>query len=166
MFSQRQLATMLAALRCWQHQMVGNCSMPSRFASHFDQVHPLTPSEIDALCEQLNTSATSDDFVEMCHAVAASAANWADCSDRREACAVFAELGLRCRQLLERADLWEPEPCECEQPGYFHCGVPGILAHLEGGKLEPGSAVERCDLCQLYPTDEAALKRLRELGIA
>ncbi|QDU74658.1 hypothetical protein Pan97_16700 [Bremerella volcania] len=166
MFSQRELATMLAALRCWQHQMAGDRSMPSPFASHFDEAHPLTPAEIDALCEQLNTSVTSDDFVEMCHTVAESATHWAHCSDWREACAVFAELGLRCRQLLERAKLWKPEPCECEQPGYFQCGVPGILAHLEGGKLESGSAVERCDLCQRYPSDEAALVRLREMGIA
>lgn len=56
--------------------------------------------------------------------------------------------------------------CDCEQPGFFCSGVPGILAHLEGGRLADGSAVERCDLCRRYPTDEAALERLIELGIA
>jgi len=55
-------------------------------------------------------------------------------------------------------------PCECEKPGYFFSGVPGILAHMENGRLAPGAEVERCDLCQRYPTDEAALEKLRELG--
>ena len=41
----------------------------------------------------------------------------------------------------------EDEPCECEKPGYFCSGVPG-----------------RCDLCQRYPSDAAALEKLRELG--
>jgi len=59
----------------------------------------------------------------------------------------------------------ESERCECEQEGYFRSGVPGILAYLEGGKLKPGSGVERCDVCQRYPSDEAALERLCELGI-
>jgi hypothetical protein len=56
--------------------------------------------------------------------------------------------------------------CECEQPGAFCSGVPGILAHMEGGRLAPGAGVERCDLCRRYPSDEAALDRLRELGRA
>ena len=57
------------------------------------------------------------------------------------------------------------EPCSCEQPGHFACGIPGILARLENGRLVPGSEVQRCDLCQRYPTDEAARARLLELGI-
>jgi len=56
------------------------------------------------------------------------------------------------------------EPCDCEKPGHFRSGVPGILAHLKNGRLTPGAKVERCDLCQRYPSDEAALERLRELG--
>jgi len=54
--------------------------------------------------------------------------------------------------------------CECEEPGYFCSGVPGILARVENGKLVPGTEVERCDLCRRYPSDEAALEKLRELG--
>ena len=54
--------------------------------------------------------------------------------------------------------------CECEKPGYFCSGIPGILAHMEHGRLAPGAKVERCDLCRRYPTDEAALEKLRELG--
>ena len=55
-------------------------------------------------------------------------------------------------------------PCDCEKPGHFCSGVPGILAHMENGRLAPGAKVERCDLCQRHATDEAALERLRELG--
>ena len=56
--------------------------------------------------------------------------------------------------------------CECEEPGYFYSGVPGILAHVENGRLPEGAEVERCDLCDRYESDEAALAKLRELGIA
>jgi hypothetical protein len=55
--------------------------------------------------------------------------------------------------------------CECEEPGVFQCGVPGILAQIQNGRLAPDATVERCDLCQRYPTDEAALAKLRELGM-
>jgi hypothetical protein len=56
--------------------------------------------------------------------------------------------------------------CECELPGHFYSGLPGILAHLENGNLPKGAKVERCGLCCRYPSDEAALEKLRELGIA
>lgn len=70
------------------------------------------------------------------------------------------------------ASLIEPEDsssdhvyrCECEKPGHFCSGVPGILAHLENGCLQEGAKVERCDLCRRYPSDEAALEKLQELG--
>jgi hypothetical protein len=57
-------------------------------------------------------------------------------------------------------------PCDCEQPGTFSSGVPGIIAAMEDGRLAPGAVVERCDQCERYPTDAAALARLRELGVA
>ena len=56
--------------------------------------------------------------------------------------------------------------CECERPGCFCSGLPGILAHVENGHLAEGSKVERCDLCCRYPSDVAALEKLQELGIA
>lgn len=56
--------------------------------------------------------------------------------------------------------------CECERPGFFCSGVPGILVHLENGRLAEGAGVERCGLCCRYPSDAAALERLRELGLA
>ncbi|MDA7979467.1 MAG: hypothetical protein MPJ50_11945 [Pirellulales bacterium] len=58
------------------------------------------------------------------------------------------------------------ERCECELPGAFYTGVPGILAALENGRVAPGAVVERCDFCQQYPSDAAALAKLRELGLA
>jgi hypothetical protein len=54
--------------------------------------------------------------------------------------------------------------CECEGPGSFYSGVPGIFAHVENGKLVPETKVERCDLCQRYPSDQAAFDKLQELG--
>jgi len=56
--------------------------------------------------------------------------------------------------------------CECEQPGHFLSGVPGILARGENGRLAEGAKVERCDSCGRYPSDKAAFEKLVELGIA
>ncbi len=56
--------------------------------------------------------------------------------------------------------------CECEQPGYFCSGVPGILARVENGRVVEGTEVERCDSCGRYPSDKAAFEKLVELGIA
>jgi hypothetical protein len=60
----------------------------------------------------------------------------------------------------------EPPGCDCEAPGYFCSGVSGILAHLEQGRLVSGEIVERCDSCQRYPSDTAALAELRRFGLA
>jgi hypothetical protein len=57
-------------------------------------------------------------------------------------------------------------PCDCERPGFFHSGIPGIVAHFENGRLAPDATVECCDLCERYPTDEAARQKLMELGLA
>jgi hypothetical protein len=56
--------------------------------------------------------------------------------------------------------------CDCEFPGYFYSGVPGVIARVENGRLAEGASVERCDLCRRYPSDAAAREWLRELGIA
>jgi hypothetical protein len=64
------------------------------------------------------------------------------------------------------AEAVEDDPrCDCELPAFFCCGVPGILAHLKGGRVAPGAKVERCDQCQRYESDEAARQKLIELGI-
>jgi hypothetical protein len=60
----------------------------------------------------------------------------------------------------------QPEPCECQQPGDFCSGVPGILARVENCRVVTGGKVERCDLCQRYPSDQAAHDKLVELGMA
>lgn len=60
----------------------------------------------------------------------------------------------------------EPDPCECQLPGDFCCGVPGILAKVENCRVVPGGKVERCDLCDRYPSDQAAHDKLAELGMA
>ncbi len=54
--------------------------------------------------------------------------------------------------------------CECQKPGHFFSGIPGILAHIENGRLAPGAKVERCDCCGRYASDKEALERLQELG--
>jgi hypothetical protein len=60
------------------------------------------------------------------------------------------------------------EVCDCEKnlPGTFCSGIPGILARVEKGRVVPGTKVERCDACERYESDEAALQKLIELGIA
>jgi hypothetical protein len=57
------------------------------------------------------------------------------------------------------------EPCDCELPGYFHTGVPGVLAAMEDGLVAPRAIVERCDQCCRFESDAAALARLVELGL-
>lgn len=59
-----------------------------------------------------------------------------------------------------------PVPCACQLPdGDFFCGVPGVLAHLEDGRVSDDFRVERCDLCRRYPSDAAARRKLHELGL-
>jgi hypothetical protein len=53
-------------------------------------------------------------------------------------------------------------PCDCESPGYFNSGIPGILAHIEDdGLLAHDAVIERCDLCARYPDDAAAAELLK-----
>jgi hypothetical protein len=60
----------------------------------------------------------------------------------------------------------ESQLCDCQSPGRFYSGVPGILACVVNGRLVTGAQVERCDGCQRYEPDDAALARLIDLGIA
>jgi hypothetical protein len=58
--------------------------------------------------------------------------------------------------------------CDCEEPGFYCSGVPGILAHMEDGVVAsdlPHMAVERCDACRRYPSDAAAYQELVERGL-
>jgi hypothetical protein len=45
-------------------------------------------------------------------------------------------------------------PCECQLEGYFHSGLPGVLAGVIDGRIV--SKVERCDTCERYDSDEEA----------
>jgi hypothetical protein len=58
----------------------------------------------------------------------------------------------------------DDDVCDCQRPGYFCSGVTGILAHMEDGRVAPGTEVERCDQCGRYPSDQAAVDELRRLG--
>ncbi len=78
----------------------------------------------------------------------------------------WAEVGSLCERLNMPDPAEDDEPCDCETPGFFYAGVPGILAHLQEGRVAPGALVERCDMCCRFASDEDAKNRLRELGIA
>lgn len=109
-----ELATVLAARRHWQERLRANGKVPRSYPQ-FDGFRPLSETQIDRLCERLNSVR---------------------------------------------------EPCDCELPGYFFSGVPGIIARMDNGRLAPGAAVERCDLCCRYESDEAARQKLVELELA
>ena len=49
--NERELATVLAALRYWQQDLAEN---DGPISEHFADETPLTVEEIDALCERLN----------------------------------------------------------------------------------------------------------------
>ena len=56
-FTERELATVLAALRYWQQDLAENDDEGPISPEHFtDRVTPLSVEEIDALCERLNYS--------------------------------------------------------------------------------------------------------------
>ena len=66
----RQTATVLAALRSWQEEIYLNddgavCAHSLQLAGtgHFEDVTPLTPDEIDELCEEINCVAVPADHV-------------------------------------------------------------------------------------------------------
>ena len=49
---------------------------------------------------------------------------------------------------------------ECESPGIFHSGLPGVVARVEGGRILGN--IERCDYCERFETDADAEAALRE----
>ncbi len=77
------------------------------------------------------------------------------------------EIDALCEQLnlTDSADN-DGDACDCEASGFFHTGVPGILAHLQDGRVAPGALVERCDMCERFASDAEAIAKLQELGIA
>lgn len=77
-----------------------------------------------------------------------------------------ADIDALCERLNTAEEDQDDNLCDCEAAGFFCAGVPGVLAHLENGLLALGAKVERCDQCQRLESDEAALARLQQLGIA
>lgn len=75
-----------------------------------------------------------------------------------------AEIDALCEELNAPDD--GSDLCDCEAAGFFCAGVPGILAHLDHGRVASGAKVERCDICKRFPDDAAATAKLQELGIA
>jgi hypothetical protein len=55
--SDRELATVLVALRYWQQDLAANDD-EGPISEHFDAVTPLSVEEIDDLCERLNDTST------------------------------------------------------------------------------------------------------------
>ena len=58
-YTASELATILAALRYWQRRGLTSASMPSvmpewDIATNEGTVEPMTPAEIDNLCERIN----------------------------------------------------------------------------------------------------------------
>ena len=112
MFTVPERATLLAALRHWQATLRQHGVEVARSRPEFPEIAPLTPDEIDGLCDWL---------VEL------------------------------------------DQPCGCQAPGAFHCGIAGVLARVTAGRIDPAS-VERCDECQRFPADAAARAHLARLG--
>lgn len=56
---ERELATVLAALRHWQREITTKQRVES-YPEHFAEVTPLADEEIDGLCEALNTAPTKE----------------------------------------------------------------------------------------------------------
>ena len=51
--------------------------------------------------------------------------------------------------------------CVCEDPGHFSSGVPGILAHVENGRIV--GRVERSDACRRFRDDQVAESVLQRI---
>ena len=58
MFNPRELATVLAALRLWQQQLNKHGIALTNGYPQFLKERPLSVTQIDRLCEQLNEAAT------------------------------------------------------------------------------------------------------------
>lgn len=117
LLSDRELATVLAALRHWQSDVIEAEDGLIFCTPHFDDHAPLSIPEVDALCERLNEQ-----------------------------------------------EVTKPQ-CDCRGTGYFHSGVPGVLAHVEAGQVTPDAELERCDGCQIYPSDAEVRADLARLGM-
>jgi hypothetical protein len=60
----RKLATILVALRYWQHALTEHGPGVTEGFVQFELLRPLTVAEIDALCEELNAPDDSNDLCD------------------------------------------------------------------------------------------------------
>jgi hypothetical protein len=114
MLNDRELALVLAALRHWQESQDGRLTNSGlwEIATDGGKFEALGMEDIERLCQRLNAGEPgmfAAPFAEMCRKVSETAANWADCSDWREARALFKELGSECRELLESASVGQTQ---------------------------------------------------------
>ena len=178
-FNVRERTVLLAALRLFRHDVPHLRSETSELTATDQEFRWPNDSELDGLCEKLNDLAEPDARTSQRYVLYDFDANQLittqvfdthdDAAEHANQLTDVLILPLALPEatagVAELAD--GPEgPCECELPGYFCSGVPGIIAHFENGRLVPGAAVERCDLCERFPTDEAARQKLVELGLA
>lgn len=68
------------------------------------------------------------------------------------------------------SQIWVPHRdrrCEaCENPSEWNCGVAGVLARVDhNGYVISGTVVQRCDECEQFESDDAALAKLAALGM-
>lgn len=190
MFTDRELATVLAALRFWQCRGPGTTSWPAipisssascaleDIATDCGRFKNLASAEIDQLCGRLNLRSARP-LATLGNLIGRAGTTFGRCLSRclsrfrgrpnRVLFPAFTAHSLPLQaghgSLLPFEHLPSEEVCcDCQLPGFFCSGVPGIVAHVENGRLSPTAKVERCDACQRYPSDEAALAKLRELG--
>lgn len=169
MLSNRELALVLAALRYWQESCANRLVSDAllEIATDSGKLEVLSRDEIDRLCERLNATSNAAaryvlydfDADELATTLVYHSLD----SAKQDADQLDNVVILK----LPRTGQDEDSICECQEPGgYFYSGVPGILAHLEADTVATGTEVERCDQCQRYPSDAAALAKLKKLGLA
>jgi hypothetical protein len=168
MLSDRELAIVLAALRHWQESQIGRLASGELWevATDGGRFEALSSVEIDDLCRRLNAVGKAAacyvlyDYADKLATTLIDSSLESVKQDADQLGNVVVLKLLRPRQDGESV-------CECQEPGgFFHSGVPGILAHMGAGGVASGTKVYRCDQCQRYPSDADALARLKELRLA